>query len=106
MMSDPRLSSARIVLKECFWGDYKLSAQEILDRLERNEPEFDRFLFSKIIENSRYPSRHLRNLFSPGILRNLLNRYLEQTGENKRLRLIAANLTGNYNQAPEYQWRR
>jgi hypothetical protein len=105
-MFDPRLSSARIVLQECFWGDYKLSAQEILDRLDNNEPGFDRFLFSKIIENSRYPSRHLRNLLPPDILRDLLNRYLEQAGGSKRLRLIMANLTGDYSKAPEYQWRR
>lgn len=53
-MPDPRLSSAQIVLQECFWGDYHLSAQEILDRLDGNESGFDRFLFSKIIENSRH----------------------------------------------------
>jgi len=105
-MTDSRLKSAKAVLQECFWGEYHLSAQEILDRLDRNEPAFDRFLFSKIIENSPYPSRHLRNLFPPGILQNLLDRYLEQAGEKRRLQLIAANLTGNYNRAPEYQWRR
>ncbi len=105
-MTNSRLASTKTVLKECFWGEYHLSAQEILDRLDRKEPGFDRFLISKIIENSRHPSRHLRNLFPPGILQNLLDRYLDQAGENKRLRLIAANVTGNYSQAPEYQWRR
>ncbi len=105
-MNEPRLASAQVVIQECFWGDYQLSAQALLDRLDRNEPGFDRFLFSKIIENSRHPSRHLRNLFPPIVLKNLLDRYLEQAGEKKRLRLIAANLTGNYHQAPEYQWRR
>ena len=105
-MTDPRLASAQVVIQECFWGEYHLSAQEILDRLDRNEPGFDRFLFSKIIENSPYPSRYLRNLFPPEILQNLLDRYLEQAGDKRRLRLIAANLTGNYSRAPEYQWRR
>jgi len=105
-MTDPRLESARMIIQECFWGDYQLSAQGILDRLGKNEPSFYRFLFSKIIENSRHPSRHLRNLFPPDILQNLLDRYLEKPGEKKRLRLIAANVTGDYSQAPEYQWRR
>ena len=105
-MTDPRMASVKVVLQECFWGEYNLSAQEILDRLDRNEPGFGRFLFSKIIENSRHPSRHIRNLFPPPVLENLLSRYLEQAGEKKRLRLIAANLTGNYHQALEYQWRR
>ena len=105
-MTAPRLASARFVMQECFWGEYHLSVQEILDRLDRNEPGFERFLFSKIIENSRYPSRHLRNLFPPGVLQTLLDRYLKQAGDKKRFRLIAANLTGNYRLAPEYQWRR
>lgn len=105
-MTDPRLASAQVVMQECFWGEYHLSAQDILDRLNRKEPGFDRFLISKIIENSRHPSRHLRNLFPHSILQNLLDRYLDQAGENKRLRLIVANVTGNYSQAPEYQWRR
>ena len=104
-MTDPRLASAQVIMQECFWGEYHLSAQDILDRLDRKEPGFDRFMISKIIENSRHPSRHLRKLFPPGILQDLLDRYLDQAGENKRLRLIAANVTGNYNQAPEYQWR-
>ena len=105
-MTDPRLASAQVVMQECFWGEYHLSAQDILDRLDRKEPGFDRFLISKIIENSRHPSRHLRNLFPRSILQNLLNRYLDQAVDNKRLRLIAANVTGNYSQATEYQWRR
>lgn len=105
-MTDPRLASAQIVIQECFWGDYHLSAQDILDRLDGNESGFDRFLISKIIENSRYPSRHLRNLFPPNILQNLLDRYIDKPGENKGLRLILANVTGDYNRAPEYQWRR
>jgi hypothetical protein len=100
------MASVKVVLQECFWGEYNLSAQDILNRLDRNEPGFNRFLFSKIIENSRHPSRHIRNLFPPAVLEDLLERYLEQAGEKKRLRLIAANLTGNHNQAPEYQWRR
>ena len=115
MLSDPmksiekstnqRLDSARAVLAECFWGDYTLTAQELLRRLDDGEPGFDRFLFSKIIENSRRPSRHLRNLFASDRLKFLLNRHLEQSGANKRARLVAANLTGNYPLASEYGWR-
>ena len=105
-MTDARLESAQVVIRGCFWGDYRLSAQDILDRLDKNEPGFDRFLVSKIIENSRYPSRHLRNLFPRKVLQNSLGRYLDQAGKNKRLQLITANVTGNYKQVPEYRWRR
>ena len=41
-MTAPRLETARVVVQECFWGDYHLSAQNILDRLEKNEPGFAR----------------------------------------------------------------
>jgi len=103
---DRRVESARIVLEECFWGDYRLTPEEILDRLEKEDDPFERFLFSKIMENSRYPSRHLRNLLSPERLQSLLERYLAQAGNKKRVRLVAANLTGRPELAPEYRWRR
>ena len=104
--ADPRLESARIVVSECFWGDYHLSPQELLDRLDREDAAFERFLFSKVMENSRYPSRHLRNLFPPEKRQSLLERYLAQAGNKKRVRLIAANMTGRFELAPEYRWRR
>lgn len=104
-MTDHRIDSVNTVLKECFWGEYNLTNQDILERLDKNEPGFNRFLFSKIIENSRHPSRHIRILFPPNVFKPLLERYLVQAGQKKRIRLIAANLTGDYNQAPEYQWR-
>jgi len=103
--TNQRFDSAEAVLTECFWGDYTLTAQDLLRRLDGDEPGFDHFLFSKIIENSRRPSRHLRNLFSPDRLEFLLNRHLEQSGNKKRVRLVAANLTGNYHLASEYGWR-
>ena len=101
-MKDPRLESAQIVLQECFWGDYELSAEEMLDKLDNSDPGFDRFLFSKIIENSRHPSRHLRRLFEQEHLHRLLQHYRQLSGDSKRARLVAANLTGKYELAPEY----
>jgi hypothetical protein len=95
-----------MVLEECFWGDYRLTPTELLERLEKQDVAFERFLFSKIVENSRYPSRHLRNLLPPERLHPLLERYLAQAGDKKRVRLVAANLTGRPELAPEYRWRR
>lgn len=103
---DTRTESAEIILREAFWDDYSLSARDILSRLDSGETGFDRFLFSKIIENSRHPSRHLRNLFDPEHLRALLDRYLEQSGSRKRIRLVAANITKNYDLAREHGWNR
>ena len=42
------MSSAQAVLRECFWGDYQMSAEELLKRLDENDPGFDRFVFSKM----------------------------------------------------------
>lgn len=103
---DNRTASVQKVLKECFWGDYRISEEDILERLESGDLGFARFLFSKIIENSRHPSRHLQVLFPPDVLRDLLERYLKSSGGRKRIRLVAANITGNYDLVPEYRWKR
>jgi len=97
--------SAQAVLRECFWGDYQMSAEELLKRLEENDSGFDRFVFSKIVENSTHPSRHLRVLFQPEKWQALLDRYLKTGRKTRRLRLVAANMTGNYDLAKEYAWR-
>lgn len=100
---DKRVVAERVI-SECFWGDYKLTAEELLSRLEERDRGFDRFLFSKIMENSRQPSRYLPMLFAPEVLEPLLDRYLKMAGGRKRVRLVAANLTGRYDLVPELQW--
>jgi hypothetical protein len=104
-MEDERMINARTVVKECFWGDYQMSAEELLRRLDEDEPDFDRFVFSKIVENSAHPSRHIRALFQPEEWRTLLDRYMKIGPNAKRLRLVAANMTGNYDLAKEYAWK-
>ena len=104
--AEDRLAIADKIISECFWGDYSLTADELLFRLEQHDPGFDRFLFSKIIENSRQPSRYLPMLFAPEVLQSLLDRYLRMAGNRKRVRLVAANLTGRYDLVPELQWSR
>ena len=94
------------VIKECFWRDYNLTAEELLLKLEEHDPHFDRFVFSKIIENSRQPSRYLPVLFTAEILNPLLDRYVRMSGNRKRVRLVAANLTGRYELVPELLWSR
>ena len=84
-MDDPRLISARTVLRECFWGDYQITVEEFLRRLTDDEPGFDRLAFSKIVENSSYPSRHIRALFHPDKWRILLDRYLKTERKTKKV---------------------
>lgn len=104
--ADERWAVADKMISECFWGEYSLTADELLFRLEQHDPGFNRFLFSKIIENSRQPSRYLPKLFTPEVLQSLLARYLRMAGNRKRVRLVAANLTGRYDLVPELQWSR
>jgi hypothetical protein len=104
-MRGNKIMSAEAVVRECFWGDYQISAEELLKRLEADEPGFDNFVFSKIIENSSYPSKHLRVLFQPHKIQALLERYVQSGGHCKRLPIIAANLSGNYEPASEYAWK-
>lgn len=104
-MKDPRIISSGAVLRECFWGDYRLTAREMLNRLEEEDAGFERFVFSKIVENSGHPSRHIRALFPPEKWRILLDRHLKTGRKTKRIRLIAANLTGDFHLAEEYAWR-
>lgn len=97
--------TAERIARECFWGDYNLSAQDILDGLERKDAGFNRFLFSKIIENSRFPSKDLEALFERKDLLPMLERYLSVSGARQRIRLVAANITGDFSLVPELQWR-
>ena len=104
--NDIRLATARRVIEECFWGDYLLVPEELLARLDSGELGFDRFIFSKIIENGSKPSWYLPVLLPPDRLQALLERYLRMAGEKRRIRVVAANLTGRYDLVPELQWQK
>jgi hypothetical protein len=102
-MADNRRKNIKAVLEECFWGEYTITVEDTINRLDKKDTDFIKFLFSKIIENSRYPSRHIKNLFSPPIYNSLIKEYQKKAGDKKRFRLIYANPTGNYDNVPEYQ---
>lgn len=98
--------SVETVLKECFWGDYHLSVDLVMQRLRQGDEGFARFLFSKIVENSRRPSKHLSLLFAPARLRALLDRYEPHCRNPRRFAVIKGNLTGEYTDLPELAWKR
>ena len=58
-----RRAAAEHALAECFWGDYDLDVDTILDRIDSDDRYFQRFLFSKLVENADYPSRIIRSLY-------------------------------------------
>ena len=102
-----REEAADRVVRQCFWGDYALSASDIITRLDSGETAFARFLFGKIADNARYPSRLMRALFPPENLQELLNRSERQPRwHDRRHRLIRANLSGRPELVPERLWSR
>jgi len=50
--NDSRLESAATVQKECFWGDYLITPEQILNRLDKKDAGFQKLLFSKIMETA------------------------------------------------------
>jgi hypothetical protein len=95
------------IFRECFWGDYRISADEILHRLEAGDATFARFLFGKIADNARYLSRLIRILFSPREIEAVLADVTSRPRwQDRRHRCIRANLTGDRKLVPELMWRR
>ncbi len=104
---DARLAAARQALEQCFWGDYALSAEEIVRRLDEDEEAFKRFFFGRIADDARYPSRLLRRLFSPEEIESILAATVDQDRwSDLRHRLIRSNLTGDRSLVPERSWSR
>jgi hypothetical protein len=104
-MADKRKKIINTIIEECFWGEYAVTTEFIIDRLDKNDTDFKKFLFSKIIQNSRYPSHYIRMLFPPAFYKPLIEEYLQTAKDKKRIRLINANLTGKYDDIQGYQWR-
>ena len=102
-----RKEAAQIAVDECFWGDYKLSAESILEQLDTGDEAFALQLFSKIVDNASYPSRLIRTLFAAPQIEHLLTTTAHQPRWAKeRYRLLRANLTGDFALVPERQWPR
>ncbi len=103
-----RLQAAETVVRECFWGDYKLSPSDIVRRLHDDHQAFKRFIFSKIVDNSRHPSLLIRRLFEVEQARKLIRRNSASVNSRRamRLKLVGANVLGDRTEIPEYSWRR
>ena len=60
------------IITECFWGDYRITPYDALQKLQDDEPGFRRFLAGRIIANSWAPTAFLKVLFSESELREIL----------------------------------
>ncbi len=102
-----REEAANRVVTECLWGEYRLNVSEILERVARNDPQFNRFVCGKIVANGSYPSGTLRALFGEsGAVALLREMPASLSHIDRRRRTALANLTGEYELVPELSWQR
>lgn len=100
-------SAIEDVLKECFWGDYNYSIQDIKKELESGNRKFGLFLFTKILNNARYPSRYIRILFPLNDVSEYLNAIQPGTRDYDELRrkLVMSNVLGVVQDIRELSWK-
>ncbi|MBN1647269.1 MAG: hypothetical protein JW874_04485 [Spirochaetales bacterium] len=93
------------ILKECFWGDYRISLQDAEKKLTENDDAFEKFLAGRIISGCSFPSARLRSLFPKEKLRNLLDSIVLTGRADKRRSLARAVL---FNEPWEWEpsWKR
>ncbi len=95
------------IIKDCFWGDYNYTVDDIKKQLDSGSERFKSFLFGKIINNSIYPSKYLKSLFTIEEVKHYLS---NDTGYNRvymsrRIELIRANLLGESIQIKGLSWK-
>jgi len=107
--SEDFYQAAEVVVRECLWGDYRLTPQELADRIHAGDDmEFKSWIFSKVVDNSSHPSRYIRLLFTIEEARFLLDRSLKTARDRRalRLRLIERNIFGTGEDLMQYSWHR
>jgi len=97
----------KVIIKECFWGDYSYTLDDIRNNLNSGDEKFRSFLFSKILYNSKYPSKYLRLLFSDIEIKLYLSKIPLQNINyfNLRKKLIMANILGENVEISELSWK-
>lgn len=95
------------IIRDCFWGDYSYSADDIKKELDSGDERFRLFLFSKIFNNSSYPSKFIRELFDKDEVRLYLSKIPERQNEreSRRCQLVKANVLGEISEIKGLKWR-
>lgn len=94
------------IIRDCFWGDYSYSVDDIQKELASGDERFRLFLFTKILNNSRYPSKYIRALFDENEVRFYLSKIPQRQGERASLRrqLVRANVLGELSEIKGLKW--
>ena len=95
------------IIRDCFWGDYSYTVEDIKKELASGDERFRLFLFSKILNNSRYPSKFIRELFDEDEVRLYLSKIPERQSEreSRRRQLVRANVLGEISEIKGLKWR-
>lgn len=102
-----RLSSAKSVLEECFWGVYNLSPEQVVSAASGDDEWMRGLIFGKIVDNASHPTPLLLCLFGREGIAELLEREEQRTTNRRRrtrLLLIRANALGERVNLPQYSW--
>ena len=91
-MDKVKKDALRIILQECFWGDYQISMEQAIDKLQKADPDFEKLITTHIIANSSFPSVYLRAIFSLDKLHSLLENINTSGRTKQRLELAQAVL--------------
>lgn len=94
------------IIRDCFWGDYNYTVEDIKKELVSDNEKFKLFLFSKILANSKYPSKFIRELFSIDEVRQFLSKIPERQveRESRRRQLVKANVLGEAIEIKGLKW--
>lgn len=89
-----RKEAIELVLKECFWGDYILSVEDVERKLQEEDEAFEVFLASRILAHSTFPSARLLALFPEERLRTILDRVTVSGRSAGKMGLVRAVIFG------------
>jgi len=95
------------IIRDCFWGDYSYTVEDIKKELASGDERFGLFLFSKILYNSSYPSKYIRKLFDADEVRLFLSKIPERQSEreSRRRQLVQFNVLGEAIDIKGLKWR-
>ncbi len=94
------------IIRDCFSGDYSYTVEDIKKELASDNKRFKLFLFSKILANSKYPSKFIRELFNIDEVRQFLSKIPERQveRESRRRQLVKANVLGEAIEIKGLKW--
>lgn len=97
-------NTLKSVLEECLWDDYKIDIKEAEELIQKGDIKFISFIVRRIIYNSSFPSSRLKALFSPEILKEILDKTDDKSPRIiKRIKLIRSILF-NESEGGDRRW--